>query len=137
MNTALISLASNSPDKREQMEQAFAELRAMDLVAESSSIYETAPCGNPRHPNYLNAVARIHTPAEYPVLYDTLKEMERAHGRTPLSKQTGEIPLDIDIVVWNGETLRPQDYDREYFKIGLREIQPAVENQQVLPIVSH
>lgn len=136
MNTALISLASNSPDKREQMEQAFAELRAMGIVARSSSIYETAPYGNPRHPNYLNAVACIHTPAEYPVLYDTLKEMERAHGRTPQSKLSGEIPLDIDIVVWNGETLRPQDYERDYFKTGLHEIQP-VENQQPHPIVSH
>lgn len=136
MNTALISLASNSPDKREQMEQAFAELRAMGIVARSSSIYETAPYGNPRHPNYLNAVACIRTAAEYPVLYDTLKEMERAHGRTPQSKLSGEIPLDIDIVVWNGETLRPQDYERDYFKTGLHEIQPA-ENQQPNPIVSH
>ena len=136
MNTALISLASNSPDKREQMEQAFAELRAMGIVARSSSIYETAPYGNPRHPNYLNAVACIHTPAEYPVLYDTLKAMEQAHGRTPQSKLSGEIPLDIDIVVWNGETLRPQDYERDYFKTGLPEIQPA-ENQQPNPIVSH
>ena len=109
MNTALISLASNSPDKREQMEQAFAELRAMGIVARSSSIYETAPYGNPRHPNYLNAVACIRTAAEYPVLYDTLKEMERA---------------------------RPQDYERDYFKTGLHEIQP-VENQQPHPIVSH
>ena len=136
MNTALISLASNSPDKREQMEQAFAELRAMGIVARSSSIYETAPYGNPRHPNYLNAVACIRTAAEYPVLYDTLKEMERAHGRTPQSKLSGEIPLDIDIVVWNGKTLRPQDYERDYFKTGLHEIQPA-ENQQPNPIVSH
>lgn len=136
MNTALISLASNSPDKREQMEQAFAELRAMGIVARSSSIYETAPYGNPRHPNYLNAVACIRTAAEYPVLYDTLKEMERAHGRTPQSKLSGEIPLDIDIVVWNGETLRPQDYERDYFKTGLHEIQP-VENQHPHPIVSH
>ena len=72
MNTALISLASNSPDKREQMEQAFAELRAMGIVARSSSIYETAPYGNPRHPNYLNAVACIRTAAEYPVLYLSL-----------------------------------------------------------------
>ena len=118
MNTALISLASNSPDKREQMEQAFAELRAMGIVARSSSIYETAPYGNPRHPNYLNAVACIRTAAEYPVLYDTLKEMERAHGRTPQSK------------------LSAQDYERDYFKTGLHEIQP-VENQQPHPIVSH
>ncbi|HIY48754.1 MAG TPA: 2-amino-4-hydroxy-6-hydroxymethyldihydropteridine diphosphokinase [Candidatus Barnesiella excrementavium] len=123
MNRALISLASNSPDKQGQMERAFAELQAMGIIAETSSIYETAPCGNPRHPNYLNAVARIDTTDEYQALHDTLKALERAHGRTPQSKLSGEIPLDLDIVVWNGETLRPQDYDREYFQIGLKEIE--------------
>lgn len=136
MNTALISLASNTPDKQGQMEQAFAELQAMGIITDSSSIYETAPYGNPHHPNYLNAVARICTPVEYPELYDTLKTLEQAHGRTPQSKQRGEIPLDIDIVVWNDETLRPQDYTREYFQTGLKEIQ-AIENQQPHPIVSH
>ncbi|WP_272960994.1 2-amino-4-hydroxy-6-hydroxymethyldihydropteridine diphosphokinase [Barnesiella viscericola] len=137
MNSALISLASNSPDKQGQMEKAFAELQAMGIVAEASSIYETAPCGNPRHPNYLNAVVRIDTSAEYQTLHDTLKAMERAHGRTPQSKLSGEIPLDLDIVVWNGETLRPQDYGREYFQIGLNEIESAVKNQHPHPIVTH
>ena len=41
MNTVLISLASNTPDKLRQMNNAFAELQEMGLVAASSSIYET------------------------------------------------------------------------------------------------
>ena len=56
MNTVLISLASNTPDKLRQMNNAFAELQEMGLVAASSSIYETVACGSIKSPNYLNAV---------------------------------------------------------------------------------
>ncbi len=122
MNIALISLASNTPDKQSQMRKAFEELREMGIIAEASSIYETAPWGNPNQKNYLNAVAQINTTIGYDELNDTLKKQEKAHGRTPDSKRTGEIPLDIDIVVWNGEILRPKDYNRDYFKIGLEEL---------------
>ena len=61
MNTALISLASNTPDKQAQMRTAFEELHEMGIIAETSSIYETAPYGNPRQKNYLNAVAQVST----------------------------------------------------------------------------
>lgn len=45
-------------------------------------------------------------------------EYENVCGRTPASKQTGEIPMDIDIIIWNDEIIRPNDYEHEYFKIG-------------------
>ena len=61
MNTVLISLASNTPDKLRQMNNAFAELQEMGLVAASSSIYETVACGSIKSPNYLNAVVKIFT----------------------------------------------------------------------------
>ncbi len=126
MNTALISLASNTPDKQHHMEQAISELQGMKLLGDISSIYETAPYGNSQHPNYLNAVARINSTVEYEALHDIFKKLEQAHGRTPESKLSGEITLDIDIVVWNDEILRPRDFNREYFQTGLKELRQPV-----------
>ena len=123
MNTVLISLASNTPDKLRQMNNAFAELQEMGLVAASSSIYETIACGSIKSPNYLNAVVKIFTDTDHQELYDVLKTMEKAHGRTPESKLSGKIPLDIDIVVWNGEIIRPQDWKQDYFQTGLKELE--------------
>ena len=111
MNTVLISLASNTPDKLRQMNNAFAELQEMGLVAASSSIYETVACGSIKSPNYLNAVVKIFTDTDHQELYDVLKTMEKAHGRTP------------DIVVWNGEIIRPQDWKQDYFQTGLKELE--------------
>ena len=65
MNTVLISLASNTPDKLRQMNNAFAELQEMGLVAASSSIYETVACGSIKSPNYLNAVVKIFTDTDH------------------------------------------------------------------------
>ena len=86
MNTVLISLASNTPDKLRQMNNAFAELQEMGLVAASSSIYETVACGSIKSPNYLNAVVKIFTDTDHQELHNVLKTMEKAHGRTPESK---------------------------------------------------
>ena len=36
---------------------------------------------------------------------------------------SGKIPLDIDIVVWNGEIIRPQDWKQDYFQTGLKELE--------------
>ena len=93
MNTVLISLASNTPDKLRQMNNAFAELQEMGLVA-ASSIYETVACGSIKSPNYLNAVVKIFTDTDHQELHDVLKTMEKAHGRTPESKLSGKIPLE-------------------------------------------
>ena len=49
-----------------------------------------------------------------------MKEIETQQGRTSLSKQTGIIPIDIDIVVWNDEVMRPRDLQHEYMQKGLR-----------------
>ena len=89
MNTVLISLASNTPDKLRQMNNAFAELQEMGLVAASSSIYETVGCGSIKSPNYLNAVVKIFTDTDHQELHDVLKTMEKTHGRTPESKLSG------------------------------------------------
>ena len=48
--------------------------------------------------------------------------MEKAAGRFPQSKLSGEVPLDIDIVVWNDEVKRPRDMVQDYMQIGLLEL---------------
>ena len=77
MNTVLISLASNTPDKLRQMNNAFAELQKMGLVAASSSIYETIACGSIKSPNYLNAVVKIFTDWKQDYFQTGLKELEQ------------------------------------------------------------
>ena len=46
----------------------------------------------------------------------------KENGRDEERRRRGEVPIDIDIVLWNAKTVRPADFAREFFQIGFREI---------------
>jgi 2-amino-4-hydroxy-6-hydroxymethyldihydropteridine diphosphokinase len=51
-----------------------------------------------------------------------LKSWEAECGRTPESKQKGVVPIDLDIVMWNSEVVRPVDYSRSYVSMGIAQL---------------
>lgn len=72
-------------------------------------------------PNYQNCVGIIETEWDYDRLYQHFKAMEKALV-VFLNKTFREVPLDIDIVVWNDEVKRPRDMVQDYMQIGLLEL---------------
>ena len=48
--------------------------------------------------------------------------MEREAGRLPEHKREGKVIIDIDIVVWNSEVIKPTDLTRTYMTIGMYEL---------------
>ena len=45
--------------------------------------------------------------------------MEENAGRTPESKAQGIVPLDIDVLKWNNDILKPADMERDYIREAL------------------
>ena len=43
-------------------------------------------------------------------------------GRDESARRRGDVPIDIDLMIWNGIVLRPRDMEREYFLRGFREL---------------
>ena len=74
-------------------------------------------------PKYMNAVISGFTDIPFETLNASLKEYELSHGRDSESRRRGEVPIDIDIVKWNGNIIRPRDYSADYFRKGLAEIE--------------
>ena len=109
-NAVVLSIGSNSADREAQMTNCIAWLRGIATPTKLSSVYNS-PASNGKDPDYLNAVAEI-----------TSKDYERQCGRTPQSKALGSIPIDIDIVMWNGNVLRQKDFAQYYFAKGWNEI---------------
>ena len=62
-------------------------------------------------------VGRFTCETDMDELGATMKRWECEAGRVPRSKS---VPLDIDIVLFDGRIIRPRDYGQEYFKIGYR-----------------
>lgn len=120
-NAVVLSIGSNSADREAQMTNCIAWLRGIATPTKLSSVYNS-PASNGKDPDYLNAVAEIATALTHPELTKLLKDYERQCGRTPQSKALGSIPIDIDIVMWNGEVLRQKDFAQYYFAKGWNEI---------------
>lgn len=121
MNTAILSLGSNSADKKNQIARCIEWIKSHSQLQSASSIYCT-PATNGCGSIYSNAVVKIATEYAEEEYIKLTKQYERSCGRTPQSKTHGVIPIDIDVVIWNGETIRPKDFSQNYFAIGWQEI---------------
>ncbi|MDO5035504.1 MAG: MATE family efflux transporter [Porphyromonas sp.] len=67
---------------------------------------------------YINAVLQLQSGKSLEELRTDTKRIERAYGRRVGDKV--DVALDLDIVVCEGEVLRPADYETSYFQRGYR-----------------
>lgn len=114
----ILSLGSNSLDREWQMKQAIKQIKQLFTKVVLSEIYEVGAHNGIDAP-YLNAVAVASTSMTLDEVSVVCKQWETICGRTPASKLQGVIPIDIDVVVWNGEIVRETDYSRDYVAKGI------------------
>lgn len=89
-----------------------------------SAVYNTTAVNHHDH-DYLNAVVLAETTKGLEQTTDMFKRYEATAGRTAATKVRGIVAIDIDIVVWNGETLRRSDFHQTYFQLGWQELSSA------------
>ncbi len=121
--TTLICFAANTPNRLEQIERAIEAVKQYAQIVHVSPPYDTPAEGSIPQPNYLNCVATITTTLSQSMLQEQFKKIERQLGRTPLSKQEGAIPIDLDIVVWRGVVVRPRDWQSTYLQLGVDQLE--------------
>lgn len=121
MTKVIVSLGSNAGDREERMKAAIRWLAGVIDDSRFSDVYET-PEYSGRYPAYYNCVAEGLTSYDADTLNRILKDYEKSAGRTSESKLTGIVPVDIDIVEYDGVLLRPVEFEREYFAIGYRQL---------------
>ena len=119
MNQIIIALGSNELPEL-HMEEATAELNNLfSSISWSPAVY-TEPIACLRPFPFLNKVAIAETSLDVEELHNMFKVLEKKLGRLSTSKQTGIIPIDIDLIQWNQQLLKPNDYDRVYVQEALR-----------------
>lgn len=121
MNTLTISIGSNSKDRDWQIKNCIEWLKSILKDTKVSSIYNS-PAVSGADPDYMNAVMNGKCKETFDKIIAKLKEYETVCGRTPASKLEGIIPLDLDIVLWNGIIIRERDYNHSYFQKGWIEL---------------
>ncbi|MDJ0739658.1 MAG: 2-amino-4-hydroxy-6-hydroxymethyldihydropteridine diphosphokinase [Gammaproteobacteria bacterium] len=130
---AFVGLGSNLDDPARQVRAAFAELDTIDatrLVA-ASPLYRSAPVGPADQPEYVNAVAWLHTGLEPDPLLDALQSIETRHGRVR-GQHWGPRTLDLDLLLYADRRIdtrrlvvpHPQMHQRAFVLVPLHDIAP-------------
>lgn len=113
-----LSLGSNCGDREKRVIAAGKWLEELLCEAHSSPAYET-PGEWGGEKTYMNMVVRGKTSSDPDKLERETKEYERRMGRDREARSRGDVPIDIDIVVYGERVMRPRDYGSRYFRRGL------------------
>lgn len=116
-NRAIICIGSNLSPRRRRVADALGWLRDMMPDLRASEIYETPEIHGKGRP-YMNMVVSGSTVLDMDEIRRLTKEYEISAGRDMEARQHGDVPVDIDVVVWNGEIIRPGDWRQSFFRIG-------------------
>lgn len=128
LHRAVLGLGSNTPGRRSiNLITALNHLgRRVGKVLDVSSFYETQPYGPSSGTQlYINAVVVVETNLGIEEINMLLKSIEKEAGRDREADKH-YIPIDIDLVIWDEEILRPHEIDRDYFARGWNELKRHV-----------
>lgn len=125
MNTAILGIGSNYNSK-ENIQQAANLLNIYFTDILYSEAVFTEPIGYSNPSLFLNQVAIIKTSFSQSEIKLFLKQIEKTLGRTPESKASECIPIDIDLLQWNEIILKPDDMQRFYITECLRSFSSSI-----------
>ncbi len=125
LHRVVIGIGSNTADSRANVEAAVEWCDIFFNSSVCSTIYSTHPYGAKACSvgyDYTNAVVTASTNLDFQDVNEALKAYEIQHGRDSISRVSGIVTIDLDLVIYDDWVLRPQEIAREYFAKGYREI---------------
>ncbi len=100
---AFVGLGSNLDGPAAQVRAGLAALASLShcVLERHSSLYRSAPMGFTAQPEFVNAVACVHTALAAEALLQALLGIEREHGRTRAGPKGGPRTLDLDLLLYD------------------------------------
>lgn len=103
--------SSHLRSARTALKAAFPDIRfGKEMVTEAIGGKWLSPFGN--------QLAKFTTSLGAEEVRYLLKQMEKDHGRLPEDKEQGIVKLDIDLLMYDEEVLKPEDIQRDFVKKG-------------------
>lgn len=113
MNKALLSIGTNE-DRDSNISLCHKLLGNIFHEIHYSKTSITTPYGSNYKNDFLNQLAIVYTDKEKDDVLHLLKCMEKEMGRKPADKEMGIVKIDIDLIIWNDEVLKPSEISRSY-----------------------
>jgi 2-amino-4-hydroxy-6-hydroxymethyldihydropteridine diphosphokinase len=125
-----VGLGSNEGDREAHLVAALQALSRIDAVAvlRCSSLFDSAPVG-PSQPRFLNAVVALECCLPPTRLLTILQRIEEDLGRRRDGTRWGPRPIDLDILVWDGEVVAEPSLQVPHLELHKRRfaLEPLVE----------
>lgn len=126
MNTVVIAVGSNiEPEKNVKLAKKFIS-KDLKLI-KASQFIKTKALGITDQDDFLNGVLLIESRLNLMDLKQLLRKIEDKIGRVRKNNKSGPRCIDLDVVVWNGNIIDNDVYEREFLKNSLIEIMPELE----------
>jgi 2-amino-4-hydroxy-6-hydroxymethyldihydropteridine diphosphokinase len=126
LNRAVIGLGSNI-NAEENIRRAKEAIAGEFTLIKSSSFVETEPVGFKEQDRFLNGALLIETELNARRLKSWLKSLEIKLGRAKTDNKNGPRTIDLDILVWNGEVVDEEVYEREFLRKSIKELLPDLD----------
>ena len=133
MSTILLSIGSNTFAKT-NIDKA----KRMLAYLFPNIVFSDPILSEPEDDNFKylfrNILACCTTDLNLEEVINKIKQTERAVGRTLKDKYQGKVIIDIDILKYDDEVIRPQDLEREYVQqlLAIFEIPEFVETEEIV-----
>jgi 2-amino-4-hydroxy-6-hydroxymethyldihydropteridine diphosphokinase len=142
--TAYVALGANLGDPALAVRDALIRIGGLPhtTVTGTSSLYHTAPVDS-SGPDYINAVAQIHTRMSAPELLARMQEIERDAGRDRPYRNAPRT-LDLDLLLFGSARIdspslqvpHPRMSQRAFVLVPLAEIAPDCVTPELLAAVA-
>ena len=126
VNRAVIGLGSNI-NAEENIRRAKEAIAGEFMLIKSSSFVETEPVGFKEQDRFINGALLIETELNAARLESRLKVLETELGRVKTDNKYGPRSIDLDILVWNGEVVDEEVYEREFLRKSINELMPDLD----------
>jgi len=126
VNRAVIGLGSNI-NAEENIRRAKEAIAGEFMLIKSSSFVETEPVGFKEQDRFINGALLIETELNAARLESRLKVLETELGRVRTDNKYGPRSIDLDILVWNGEVVDEEVYEREFLRKSINELMPDLD----------
>lgn len=125
---ACLLLGSNIQPER-NLPLAIHQLQDQLTILLISSVWETPSVGS-AGPNFLNAALLAHTPLEQKTLkLQILTPLEAKLGRVRSADRNAPRPIDLDIILFDGQILDPTLWHFAHRAVPVAEIQPELRSE--------
>jgi 2-amino-4-hydroxy-6-hydroxymethyldihydropteridine diphosphokinase len=126
-HTVYVSLGSNITP-RQNLPRAIELLRAHSPIQACSTVWETPPVGT-GGPKFHNADVCLTSPLGVDELkFQVLRAIETRLGRVRSTDKYAARPIDLDILIYDGQLIDPEIWEQPHLAIPLAEIYPDYQN---------